>query len=147
LNKEDESNVSSLIIANRKNEKLTVPSGTDEIRLIFILDLGSAIESESKSIAVGYEYCSRFILNKKMVLETLDLIISCQKQPMLVTPCVCATEFDLIKSIVLEILEKYPNLQIVFNDYGLLRAVSNDFKYNKTSTWWAGRLISRTMTD
>ena len=127
--------------------KLAVPFETDEIRLIFIQDLGSALKSESKSIAIGLEYCSRFISDKKKVLEILDLIINAQKQPVLVTPSVCATEFNLVRSIVLEALEKYPDLQIVFNDFGLLRAIANSFKHNQLSTWWAGRLISRTMSD
>jgi len=119
----------------------------DKLRLIFIQDLGSALKSESKSIAIGLEYCSRFISDKKKVLEILDLIINAQKQPVLVTPSVCATEFNLVRSIVLEALGKYPDLQIIFNDFGLLRAIANSFKHNQLSTWWAGRLISRTMSD
>ena len=120
---------------------------SDEIRLIFIQDLDSALKSESKSIAIGLEYCSRFISEKKRVLEALELIINNQKQPVLVTPSVCATEFNLIKSVVLGALAKYPDLQIVFNDFGLLRTITNSFKHNQLSTWWAGRLISRGMSD
>ncbi len=132
----------------KKSERINISKEINEVWLLNTetLDFDN-VQKHIRFIGIGHEYCSIFLRNQDRLFETVEQINERQKIPVLITPCVRAKEFELIQQIVLDTLRKYPHMEIVFNDYGLLRIISQFFKNRKRSYWWVGRLISRTMSD
>jgi putative protease len=141
-------NISNANVPKRNSfENADIQNNVDEIRVLTLKDLPSAISKASHTVGVGLEYCSILIQNTGELDEAVSKINESGLKALLITPCIHVLEFDKVSDLIIEFIRKNPTADIVFNDWGMLSYISKNVIKSPESRWWLGRLLSRTMAD
>jgi putative protease len=119
----------------------------DEVRVHNNAVFEKALLLGAENIGIGHEYCSTFLRNTLTAKKYLEKIIDSGKHPVIITPNVHAEELDILQAVLEDLTGTYKDMDIVFNDWGLLKTASSCCRKTEKSNWWIGRLLSRSMAD
>jgi hypothetical protein len=96
-------------------------------------------------IYFGVEFCQWLLCNLSDLMKVRDFCRSNDKKLVLVTPWVTDSGLDMVYDIISGYLKNEKDLEVVVNDFGMLKLISDEFNERVTIT--LGRLLSNQRRD